>query len=95
MVVTSTKIDRVKLVTGIGENDPDANPLDVVATQRKVIQAARGRYDIVLLDTAPFLTTNDASELLSETDQVVVVVRAGSTRTLAAHRTAEVLELTS
>ena len=53
---------------------------------------ARGRYDVILLDTAPFLTTNDASELLSETDHVLLVVRAGKTRRLAAHRTAEILE---
>src|SRR5690606_30120022 len=35
VVVTATKIAGVKLVTGIGENDPNANPLEVVATQRK------------------------------------------------------------
>ena len=49
-------------------------------------------FDVILLDTAPFLTTNDASELLPETDHVIVVVRAGKTRRLAARRTAEVLE---
>jgi capsular exopolysaccharide synthesis family protein len=92
VAVSTTAIDRVKLITGVGEHDPDANPLDVVAMQRKVIQMARGRYDVILLDTAPFLTTNDASELLSETDEVLVVVRAGKTRRLAARRTAEILE---
>lgn len=92
LIVSNTAIERVKLVTGIGENDPDANPLDVVAMQRKVIQYARSRYDVILLDTAPFLTTNDASELLGETDQVVVVIRAGKTRRLAARRTAEILD---
>lgn len=91
-VISNTAIDRVKLVTGVGENDPDANPLDVVALQRKIVQTAVERFDVVLLDTAPFLTTNDASELLSEVDQVILVVRSGKTRRLAAARTAEVLE---
>ncbi|MEO6630029.1 MAG: AAA family ATPase [Aquihabitans sp.] len=92
IVISRTAIDRVKLITGIGEHDPNANPLDVVARQRKAVQAARTRFDVILLDTAPFLTTNDASELLSESDQVLMVVRAGKTRRLAAKRTAEILE---
>jgi capsular exopolysaccharide synthesis family protein len=91
VVVTDTIIDRVRLVSGLGENDPDANPLDVVAMQRKVIQATRSSFDMILLDTAPLLTTNDASELLSETDQVLLVVRAGKTKVEAARRVVEVL----
>lgn len=92
VVVTNTNLERVRLITGLGEGDPNANPLDVVALQRKVIQATRSRFDVILLDTAPFLTTNDASELLSETDQVLVVVRAGKTKVDAARRTSEILE---
>ena len=91
VVVTETKIERVRLITGLGEHDADANPLDVVALQRRVIQATRSSFDVILLDTAPFLTTNDASELLSETDQVVVVVRSGKTTADAAARATEIL----
>jgi Mrp family chromosome partitioning ATPase len=91
-VVTNTVIDRVRLVNGLGENDPDANPLDVLAMQRKVIQATRSSFDMILLDTAPLLTTNDASELLSETDQVLLVVRSGKTKVESARRVTEVLE---
>lgn len=92
VVVTDTIIDRVRLVSGLGENDPDANPLDVLAMQRKVIQATRSSFDMILLDTAPLLTTNDASELLSETDQVLLVVRAGKTKVEAARRVVDVLD---
>lgn len=92
VVVTNTVIDRVRLVNGLGENDPDANPLDVLAMQRKVIQATRSSFDMILLDTAPLLTTNDASELLSETDQVLLVVRSGKTKVESARRVTEVLE---
>lgn len=91
VTVVPTIIDRVKLITGLGEHDPAANPLDVVAMQRRVIDLARSRYDVILLDTAPFLTTNDASELLGQTDQVLMVVRAGKTRESAAQRAAEIL----
>lgn len=92
VVVSDTEIDKVRLVTGIGEGDPDINPLQVVAAQRKVIEMARPRFDVILLDTAPFLTTNDASELLAHTDQVLLVVRGGKTKVDSARRTGEILE---
>ncbi len=92
MAVSDTTIERVRLITGMGEGGhPDANPLEVVAMQRRFIKASRHRFDVILLDTAPLLSTNDASELLSETDQVLVIVRAGVTRVESARRTAEVL----
>jgi Mrp family chromosome partitioning ATPase len=46
---------------------------------------------MILLDTAPLLTTNDASELLAETDQVLIVVRSGKTKVESARRVTEVL----
>lgn len=90
VLVTDTAIERVRLITGLGES-LDANPLDVVATQRKIVQVTRTSFDVILLDTAPFLTTNDASELLSEVDQVLLVARAGYTKIESVRRTAEVL----
>jgi len=49
-------------------------------------------FDIVLLDTAPLLTTNDATDVLSVADQVVIVVKSGKTHKEAADRAAELLE---
>lgn len=92
VTLTDTQIDRVRLVTGVGEDDPEANPLDIVAMQRKIVETAKKRYDVILLDTAPFLTTNDASELLSVTDHVLLVVRAGKTRADALSRCSEILD---
>ncbi len=86
-----TLIPRVQLVTGIGEGVSDANPIEVVALQQQVIDAQRGNYHVILLDTAPFLATNDASELLPRTDLVTVVVRSGKTTAQSANRLAEVL----
>ena len=87
----ATMVPRVRLVTGIGEGDPDANPIEIVAVQKRLIAFARMHYDVVLFDTAPFLTTNDASDLLVDTDSVIMVVRCGKTRKEAARRAAELL----
>ncbi|MGZ4681301.1 MAG: tyrosine-protein kinase family protein [Acidimicrobiales bacterium] len=87
----ATMIPRVRLVTGIGEGDLDANPIEIVAVQKRLIAFARMHYDIVLLDTAPFLTTNDASDLLVDSDSVIMVARCGKTRKEAARRAAELL----
>lgn len=87
-----TTIPGVDLITGIGENDPDVNPLEVLALQNHVIDSMRPYYDVIILDTAPFLTTNDASELLRHTDLVIMVVRSGRTTAEAAHRMTEVME---
>lgn len=86
-----TRIPGVDLITGIGENDPDVNPLEVLALQNRIIAARRADYDVIILDTAPFLTTNDASELLRYTDLVLAVVRSGKTTAESAHRLSEVL----
>ncbi|HEY5154881.1 MAG TPA: CpsD/CapB family tyrosine-protein kinase, partial [Acidimicrobiales bacterium] len=87
----ATKMPHVRLVTGIGEDDQDANPIEIVGIQKRLIAFARQHYDVVLLDTAPFLTTNDASELLADSDAVVLVVRCGKTRREAARRASELL----
>ena len=87
----ATKMPRVRLVTGIGEDDTDANPIEIVGIQKRLIAFARQHYDVVLLDTAPFLTTNDASELLADSDAVLLVVRCGKTRREAARRASELL----
>jgi capsular exopolysaccharide synthesis family protein len=89
--VFSTRIGHVDLVSGFGEQDEHANPLEIVSAQKRTVEECRAFYDVVLLDTAPFLTTNDASELLAETDALIVVVRSGKTKREAAARTAELL----
>ena len=90
--VVDTKVPGVKLVTQVLDNPQDANPAEVVRVQRQVIRNAREMFDIVLLDTAPILTTNDATEVLNIADQVVIVAKAGKTHREAADRAAELLE---
>jgi|GEM_PF-643889 len=90
--VVDTDVPNVRLLAQVGEHTEQANPADVVAAQREVISEARRRFDYVVLDTAPLLTTNDANEVLDCADLVVLVARAGRTTREAADRCAEVLE---
>jgi len=90
--VNVTDVAGVHLVTQVTLNDSDASPSDVVAAQRELIKRARSRFDVILLDTAPVLTTNDAADLLIEVDHVVMIVRSGNTSAEAADRAVELLE---
>lgn len=85
-------IPGVFVLTHVFEDDGSANPATVVASQRRLISEARRKYDVILLDTAPLLATNDASDVLAEADQVLVVGRAGKTSKEAADRAAEFLD---
>ena len=88
--VLETSVPGVKVVTNV-LSDPTSNPTQVVAAQRQVVAAARGRFDVILLDTAPLLTANDAVELVGSADMVVLVARLGVTRADNADRTMELL----
>ena len=78
--VQDTSVPGVKIVTNV-LSDPRATPSQVVAAQRQVIAAARGRFDVILLDTAPLLTANDAIDVIASVDLVLLVAQSGmSTR---------------
>ncbi len=87
-----TDVPGVQMVTQVTPNDADSSPSDVVAAQRRLVNRAREYFDVILLDTAPILTTNDAAELLTVVDHVVLVVSAGQTKADAAARAIELLE---
>jgi Mrp family chromosome partitioning ATPase len=89
--VHETKIPGVKIVTNV-LSDPAANPSQVVAAQRQVVAAARGRFDVILLDTAPLLTANDAVEMVGSADIVVLVARSEETTHENARRGSELLQ---
>jgi Mrp family chromosome partitioning ATPase len=88
--VHETNVPGVKVVTNV-LTDPASNPSQVVAAQRQVVAAARGRFDVILLDTAPLLTANDAVELVSSADLMLLVARVGVTRVDNAQRSMELL----
>ena len=88
--VHATPLPNLKVVTSVlDENDP--NPARVVAMQRQLINTARGKFDVIILDTAPVLSANDALEVMPDVDLVVVVARAEISRTPAAHRAMDML----
>ena len=89
--LNSTPIPDVELISNVVENS-DALPTEVIAAQRSIIKKAKRRYDLIIIDTAPVLATNDAVELLDLVDDVLLVTRAGKTTIQAADRAAELLE---
>lgn len=90
--VVDSRVPGVRMVQNVVTDARGANPAAVVAEQRKLAEAARKHFDVVVLDTAPVLSTNDALDVLPVADQVVVVARAGRTTDEAADRAAEKLE---
>jgi Mrp family chromosome partitioning ATPase len=88
--VQGTTVPGVKVVTNVLV-DPGSNPAQVVAAQRQVIAAARSRFDVIILDTAPLLTANDAVEVVSSADLVLLVARPGLTTMDTAQRSMDLL----
>jgi len=67
------------------------SPAETIQELKRTIERWRGYFDIVLLDTPPMLTTNDATDLLDSADHVVLVIRSGQTRTGPAERVSSLL----
>jgi capsular exopolysaccharide synthesis family protein len=68
-----------------------ANPAELIGADHQFLDDARKLADIVLIDTAPALVANDASEVMPEADAVVVVARAGKVTRGAAQRASALL----
>lgn len=73
-----------------GPPAPDPGTLLSSPRMRRAIDEAREAADVVLIDTAPLLTTSDAAALLPMVDAVLLVVRAGRTTAEVAERTAQI-----
>jgi Mrp family chromosome partitioning ATPase len=89
--VHDSTIPGVAVVSGV-VTDSAANPAQIIAAQRQVVTTARERFDVILLDTAPLLTTNDAIEIVSVVDFVIIVARPDVTTADGAERTRLMLE---
>ena len=70
-----------------------ANPQQALSRpgMRQLVDAARSLADVVLIDTSPIGTVNDAVALTSLVDGVVFIVRLDTTTKDAAHRAMRVL----
>jgi Mrp family chromosome partitioning ATPase len=89
--VFETSVPGLWVVTDVTSGPSGANPAFVVEEQRRLIASARKRFDVIVLDTAPMLTTNDATEVMSSADLAVIVCRSGVTTSDGALRTRELL----
>lgn len=71
-----------------------ANPAVLLGSRRmrEVIATLRERADLVLFDAPPVVAVTDAAVLAAQTDGVLLVLRAGSTRREYAQRAKELLE---
>ena len=86
-----TELPEVDMISNVVA-DGNVPPTEVLAEQRKIIEQAREVYDLIVIDTAPLLATNDAVDLLDLVDDVILVLRSGKTTLQAADRAAEMLE---
>ena len=89
--VFETDTPGLWVVTDVTSGPSGANPAFVVEEQRRLVASARKRFDVIILDTAPMLTTNDATEVMSSADIVIIVARAGVTTSDGAQRVRELL----
>ncbi|MEY2454197.1 MAG: hypothetical protein QOD92_3771 [Acidimicrobiaceae bacterium] len=84
----STPVKGVKLLASGAAVD---NPAPFLGATVELMRGARPLFDYVIVDTAPLLVANDASELIRAADMVLVVVRARKTTLDACGRAAELL----
>jgi len=78
-VVRPTSVERVSVIPA--GPLPPVNPTDLLGgdVMRSLLASLAGDFDLVVLDTPPVLTNANAPILATQTDGVVLVVRAGQT----------------
>lgn len=89
--VFETSIPGLWVITDVIEGPSSTNPALAVEEQHRLVASARARFDVVILDTAPLLTTNDATDVMSSVDAVVLTCRSGTTTADSAQRARELL----
>ena len=74
-----------------GNTGDSPDKLLASSSMRRALSEARGRADVVILDTSPVLTS-DIAFLLPDVDAVLVVSKAGMTKPELAERSSEMLQ---
>jgi capsular exopolysaccharide synthesis family protein len=87
-LIQDTSVPGVRI---LASGDHVSNPGELLLQGPELIQAARELADVVLVDTTPMLTVNDAIQLMPACDSIIVVSRAGRSTTEAAKRAHEIL----
>jgi hypothetical protein len=81
-------------VSVVGSGAATEHPATLLLKIGAVIEAARELADVVLIDSAPLLSTNDTTELMPYVDATLVVCRAGRTTSEQARRVTSLLART-
>jgi Mrp family chromosome partitioning ATPase/capsular polysaccharide biosynthesis protein len=89
--VAATSVPGVSVVANVAAN-AGLTPTGVVVAQRALIQDLRARFDVIVVDTAPLLATNDPVDLSPVADLAVLVGWPSVTRADDAQRAHELLE---
>jgi capsular exopolysaccharide synthesis family protein len=84
----STPVKGVKLLASGAAVD---NPAPLLGATVELMRGARPLFDFIIVDTAPLLVANDASELIRAADMVLVVARSSKTSIESCERSAELL----
>jgi capsular exopolysaccharide synthesis family protein len=86
-----TSLAGVRLIPS---GNPPERPADLLGSDkmRSIIRDVRAECDLVLIDSAPILTTSDPADLVQEVDSVLLVARAGRTTPEIAERTGLLLK---
>lgn len=90
-VVQPSGIKNLHILTS-GPTPPNPSELIGSRRMRMFIELVKKHYDLVIIDLAPVLEVSDTSQLASQLDGVVLVVRQGSTQKPAIKRTVEMLK---
>lgn len=91
-------LDGLELATSIpgiwllASGAPTANPAPYLREAAALVDAARDLFDFIVVDTAPLLVANDASELTAAADAVLVIARADHTHRSAASHAIQLLQ---
>jgi capsular exopolysaccharide synthesis family protein len=86
-----TSLTGVRLIPS---GAPPERPAELLGSEkmRSIIRDARADSDLVLIDSAPILTTSDPADLVQEVDAVLLIARVGRTTPEVGERTGVLLK---
>lgn len=78
-VISESQIPNLSFISA-GHIPPNPSELLSMERMQSILSEARGRFDIVLIDSPPVLTVSDAQILAAACDGVVVTIQQGKVK---------------
>ncbi|MEO1064390.1 MAG: hypothetical protein AAFZ07_23470 [Actinomycetota bacterium] len=91
-LLTPTVTPGLSLAVTAFHDDGQGSPPALIALQRRLIERALDEFEVIVVDTAPVLASNDAADLLPSVDVVVMVGRCGRTKKVWARQASEAFD---